>query len=67
METITSIHSAAPVMPTQRGRFVAPISAAQGTGVPFAGYGAALTATPDSTLGAVRNDGSRAPARGRPL
>ena len=65
MKTIDIITSAAPVWTPDRERLHAPISAVQGTGVSFAGYGAA-TATP-MTLGVVGNDGSRAPARGRPL
>jgi hypothetical protein len=70
MKMINTLASAAPVWTPDRERSHAPISAAQGTGVSFAGYGAVTvtdTTTP-MTLGAVRNDdGSRAPARGRPL
>ena len=70
MNLINSNHSAAPVWASERVRVTPPISTVQGTGLPFAGYGAVggtAVSTPDMTLGGVRKAAARVPARGRPL
>ncbi len=50
MNLITTNHSAAPVLRTERVRLVPPISAVQGTGLPFAGYGGAVAVSAVPTI-----------------
>jgi hypothetical protein len=74
MDDYTS-HSAAPVSVMERPRILPTPRTTQGSGLPFAGYaitgqaeGSALRTgmTPD-VVGANGTDGTRVPARGRPL